>query len=66
MATRKKDAPKVDEIAFPAEVRATQVGYFGYLREVGDRFVCETEEQFAADWMEVVPATAAPADEPAE
>lgn len=33
-------------------VRATQMGFFGALRFVGDKFMVQDEEAFAPNWME--------------
>lgn len=53
------------------QVKATEKGFFGgQLREPGDTFDIETEEQFSKVWMEKAgpkrgrPPKAAPADEP--
>lgn len=49
----KKDAEKLPEQK-PFTVRATQLGYYGQLREEGDTFEISGEEAFSDQWMQKV------------
>jgi hypothetical protein len=51
----------------PIDVVATARGYFGHLRERGERFRVPSAKQFSARWMRVdQPAEEAQADEQAD
>lgn len=37
------------------QVKATQTGYYGSLRETGDQFPIAKAEDFSEEWMEKIP-----------
>jgi len=47
-------------------VRATQQGFYGHFREIGDEFDIEGKEAFSENWMVKVKAGKAPASEEPE